>query len=184
MFTLDATQKHSGSQSLHLKHSGFSTYLAAEGAPVFPAPMNTFYARVWLRVAGPLPTVHVAWLEAGLVMNDQAEIRVGMNVGKLQSNLWPGDIDIRDPAAAIKAETWQCLQLKYGPDLLEVTLDGVKSSISTTTWVAANPADGNNNTAKSGWSPTYAAFRIGWELSDGEIWFDDVALDHSPIACQ
>jgi hypothetical protein len=184
MFTLDTTQKHSGSQSLHLKHSGFSTYLAAEGAPIFPAPMNTFYARVWLRVAGPLPTGHVAWLEAGNVMNDQAEIRIGMNLGKFQSNLWPGDTDVRDPAAAIKADTWQCLQIKYGTDVLEVSLDGVKSSISTTTWVAANPADGSNNTPKTGWSPTYAAFRIGWELGDGEIWFDDVALDHSPIACQ
>jgi hypothetical protein len=184
MFALDTTQKHSGTQSLHLKHSGFSTYLAAEGSPIFPAPMNTFYARVWLRVAGPLPTGHVAWLEAGNVMNDQAEIRVGMNLGKFQSNLWPGDTDVRDPAAAIKADTWQCLQIKYGTDVLEVTLDGVKSSISTTTWVAANPADGSNNTPKTGWSPTYAAFRIGWELGDGEIWFDDVALDHAPIACQ
>lgn len=184
MFTLDTAQKHSGTQSLHLKHSGFSTYLAAEGAPIFPAPMNTFYARVWLRVAGPLPTGHVAWLEAGNVMNDQAEIRIGMNLGKFQSNLWPGDTDVRDPAAAIKADTWQCLQIKYGTDVLEVSLDGVKSSISTTTWVAANPADGSNNTPKTGWSPTYAAFRIGWELGEGEIWFDDVALDHSPIACQ
>ena len=184
MFTLDVTQKHSGAQSLHLKHSGFSTYLAAEGAPIFPAPMNTFYARVWLRVTGPLPTGHVAWLEAGNVMNDQAEIRVGMNISKFQSNLWPGDTDVRDPAAAIKADTWHCLQLKYGTYLLEVSLDGVKSSISTTTWVAANPADGSNNTPKTGWSPTYAAFRIGWELGDGEIWFDDVALDHAPIACQ
>jgi hypothetical protein len=184
MFTLDTTQKHSGTQSLHLKHSGFSTYLAAEGAPIFPAPMNTFYARVWLRVAGPLPTGHVAWLEAGDVMNDQAEIRIGMNLGKFQSNLWPGDTDVRDPAAAIKADTWQCLQIKYGTDVLEVSLDGVKSSISTTTWVAANPADGSNNTPKTGWSPTYAAFRIGWELGEGEIWFDDVALDHAPIACQ
>lgn len=184
MFTLDTTQKHGGAQSLHLKHSGFSSYLAFEGASVFPAPSNTFYARVWLRVAGPLPTGHVAWLEAGNVMNDQAEIRIGMNIGKFQSNLWPGDTDVRDPAAAIKTETWQCLQVKYGTDVLEVTLDGVKSSISTTTWVAANPADGSNNTPKTGWSPTYAAFRIGWELGDGEIWFDDVALGHAPIACQ
>jgi hypothetical protein len=184
LFTLDATQKHSGTQSLHLKHSGFSTYLAAEGAPLFPAPMNTFYARLWLRVAGPLPTGHVAWLEAGNVMNDQAEIRIGMNIGKFQSNLWPGDTDVRDPAAAIKADTWQCLQVKYAPDLLEVTLAGVKSSISTSTWVAANPADGSNNTPKTAWSPTYAAFRIGWELGEGEIWFDDVVLDHSSIACE
>ena len=40
-----------------------------------------------------------------------------------------------------------------------------------------------NTTPKANWSPTYAAFRIGWELGPGEIWYDDVALDHVPVPC-
>ena len=184
MFSLDATQKHGGSQSLHLKHMGFSSMLAFEGSPIFPAPNNTFYARLWLRVTGPLPQGHVVWFEAGDVTNDTHEVRVGMNIGKFQSNLYyQGEVDIRDPAAKIMAATWQCVQVKYGPDVLDVSLDGVHSSISTTTWVAADQANGSTTVAKTNWAPTYASFRIGWELGDGEIWFDDVALSHSPIAC-
>jgi hypothetical protein len=184
MFSLDTTQKHGGSQSLHLKHMGFSSMLAYEGSAIFPAPNNTFYARLWLRVTGPLPQGHVVWFEAGAVMNDAHEVRVGMNIGKFQSNLYyQGEVDIRDPAAKIMAATWQCVQVKYGPDVLEVSLDGVKSSISTTTWVAADQANGSTTVAKTNWAPPYASFRIGWELGDGEIWFDDVALSHSPIPC-
>ena len=183
-FSLDATQKHGGSKSLHLKHQGFSSMLAFEGSAIFPAPNNTFYARLWLRVTGPLPQGHVVWFEAGNVMNDAHEVRVGMNIGKFQSNLYyQGEVDIRDPEAKIMAATWQCVQVKYGPDVLDVSLDGAHSSISTTTWVAADPANGSTAVAKSNWAPTYASFRIGWELGDGEIWFDDVALSHSPIPC-
>ena len=183
-FELDSTQKHGGSKSLHLKHTGFSSMLAFEGAPIFPAPSNTFYARLWLRVTGPLPQGHVVWFEAGETANDTHEVRVGMNIGKFQSNLYKnGEVDIRDPDAKIMAATWQCVQVKYGPDVLDVSLDGVHSSISTTTWVAGNPADGSTTTPKTNWAPAYASFRIGWELGDGEIWFDDVALSHSPIPC-
>jgi hypothetical protein len=187
MFDLDTTQKHGGRQSLHLKHSGFSSMLAAEGAPVFPAPNNTFYGRLWLRVApadgGGLPQGHVVWFETGDVTNDTHEVRVGMNLGKFQSNLYyQGEVDLRDPDAKVLTNTWQCVQFKYGNDVLEVMLDNVRSAISTTNWVAADSANGNT-TAKSNWSPTYAAFRLGWELGSGEIWYDDVALDDAPVAC-
>ncbi len=184
MFDLDKTQKHGGTQSLHVKHNGFSSLMAIESAPLFPAPNNTFYGRLWLRVAGPLPSGHVVWFEAGDVMNDQHEVRVGMNIGKFQSNLWyQGEVDIRDPDAKITADQWHCVAFAFGPDLLDVSLDGTKSSISTKNWVAADQANGNTQ-AKSAWSPTYAAFRLGWELGGGEIWFDDVALGHSPLTCE
>jgi len=183
-FDLDTTQKHGGAKSLHLKHTGFSSMLTREGEPIFPAPNNTFYARLWLRVAGPLPQGHVVWVEVGDTTNDTNEVRVGMNIGKFQSNLYhQGEVDIRDPSAKLMPGTWHCLQLKYGPDLLDVSLDGTHSSISTSTWVAADPANGSTTVAKTNWAPTYAAFRIGWELGDGEIWFDDVALGHAPIPC-
>jgi hypothetical protein len=184
-FSLDTSQKHGGKQSLHLNHTGFSTMLAAEGAPIFPAPSNTYYARVWIRVAsqmGGLPTGHVIWIQSGDVTVDTHEVRIGANLGYFQSNLIPSDADIRDPMANMTTDAWHCLQMKYGVDTLEVSLDGVMSSISTTNWVATISANGNT-TPMTGWSPTYAAFRIGWELGNGEVWYDDVALDHVPIAC-
>lgn len=185
-FSLDTSQKHGGKQSLHLVHMNFSTMLAAEGAPIFPAPNNTYYARVWIRVAsqmGGLPTGHVIWIQSGDVTVDTHEVRIGANLGYFQSNLIPSDTDIRDPMANMTTDAWHCLQMKYGVDTFEVSLDGVMSSISTTDWVAAISANGSNSTPKTGWSPTYAAFRIGWELGNGEVWYDDVALDHVPIAC-
>ena len=187
VFELDSSQKHGGAKSLHLKHTGFSSMQAVEGGPVFPAPNNTYYARVGIRVAsdmgtGKLPTGHVIWVETGDVTNDTHEVRVGANLGYFQSNLVPSDTDIRDPAAAMTTDAWHCIQFQYGNDLLDVKLDGVHSSISTTNWVAADSANGST-TPRSNWSPTYAAFRIGWELGSGEVWYDDVALDHVPVAC-
>lgn len=91
-----------------------------------------------------------------------------MNLGYVQSNLWPGDTDLRDPNAALKSETWQCLEFKMGNDDIEVWLDDARlDAISTKTWVAGNPADGGLNRPNSGWSPTYEAFRLGFELNAG-----------------
>lgn len=185
VFDLDTNQHHGGKQSLHLKQSGFSSMLAAEGAPIFPAPNNSYYGRVWIRVAsdmGGLTKAHVIWVETGDVINDMHEVRVGANLGYFQSNLVPSDTDIRDPQALMTMDTWHCIQFHYGNDLLEVTLDSVRSSISTTNWAATDSVNGNT-TPKSNWSPTYAAFRIGWELGSGEVWYDDVALDQVPVPC-
>ena len=194
-FKVDSSRKHGGQQSLRVQpNDGYSTLLALEGAPVFPAPNNTFYGRVWFF----LPTAsfqavkpgtggpHVIWLEAGVKDNDKAEIRLGMNLGYLQSNLWPGDTDLRDAKAVLKAETWHCLEFKYGTDDLEVWLDDTKSTaISTKNWMMVNNSDGGLGSPKSGWSPTYESFRLGWELNAGknEIFYDDLALGYSRIGC-
>ncbi len=185
-FAIDSAQKHGGASALHVTSSGFSVLLAAEGAPIFPAPDNTFYGRVWLYVPGPLPeSAHVVWIEAGDVDNDQHEVRIGMNLGALQVNLYQnGEVDLRAPGAPLLAETWHCVEFKMGNDELELWLDGARiDDLSTTDWVASDSANGNTQ-AKSGWSPTYAALRIGWELSGAEIFYDDVALDHVRIGCE
>ncbi|HEV8248309.1 MAG TPA: hypothetical protein VGP93_21180 [Polyangiaceae bacterium] len=184
-YTLDGAHVHGESQALHVTQSGFSTLLAAEGAPIFPAPGNTFYGRVWLYVPGPLPSNHVIWIEGGDVMNDQHEVRIGMNLGYFQVNLFEmgSEVDIRAPSAALMADTWHCVEFKMGNDDLEIWLDSARiDELSTTNWVASDSANGNT-TPKSNWSPTYAALRIGWELQTGQIFFDDVALDHARIGC-
>jgi len=187
-FTLDASKKHGGNQSLHVAPSnGFSTLLAIEGAPLFPAPSNTFFGRVWLLVPTLPPTAHVIWLEAGDVTNDTHEVRIGMNSGFLQTNLYfNGEVDLRDPAATMTANTWMCVEFKMGPDELVVWLNGTQSTgVSTTNWArVGNGANGGGNPV-TGWSPTYAAFRLGWELNaSSDIWYDDVALGYSKIGCQ
>ena len=183
---LDNSRAHGGSQSLHVAVSGFSTFLAFEGATVFPAPSNTFYARVWLYVPTLPEGAHVVWMEAGDVDNDVHEVRIGMNRSAFQINLWQnGEVDMIAPNSGLMGATWQCVEMKFGNDELVVWLNGTRvDDLSTTNWVPAVPANGSNQTPKTNWSPTYEAFRIGWELSGGtDIWYDDVALGHQPLGC-
>lgn len=188
MFSLDKSQKHGGTQSLHVvPNSGYSTLLAIEDSSIFPAPNNTFYGRVWLRVPTLPANAHVIWIEAGDVTNDTHEVRVGMNLGYLQTNLYfNGEVDLRDPSATLMAATWECIEFKMGNDDLEVWLNGTKAAgVSTTDWSKVGDGANGGGQPRSNWSPTYKAFRIGWELNAGaEIWFDDVALSYSPIGCQ
>lgn len=179
-YEVSSTQHHGGQYALHVAHSGFSTMLRLQGAPVFPVPNERFYSRVWFYVDGPLPGNHVIWLEAGTVANDVAETRVGMNAGQMDVNHWPGDEDLRDPDAPVTSGTWHCLEVMVDgmADRLEVRLDGTeRPHLSTTDWVASEPANGNTNPL-SDWSPPYDALRIGWELGSGDIWFDDLGVSH------
>ena len=187
MLTIDTSRKHSGNSSLRVQcNNAYSTLLANEGAPIFPAPNNTYFGRVWFYVPAPLPTDHVIWLESGVAANDQHEVRIGMHLGYGQINLWQnGEVDIREPTAPMRPDAWILLEFRMGPDVLEIWIDGTRvDGFSTTNWVAANQANGNQ-TPRSNWSPTHAAFRLGWELNGNtrEIWYDDVALGHARIGC-
>jgi hypothetical protein len=187
MLTIDTSRKHSGNSSLRVQcNNAYSTLLAKEGAPIFPAPNNTYFGRVWFYVPTPLPTDHVIWLESGVTANDQHEVRIGMHLGYGQINLWQnGEVDIREPTAPMRPDAWICLEFRMGPDVLEIWMDGARvDGLSTTNWVAANQANGNQ-TPRTNWSPTHAAFRLGWELNGNtrEIWYDDVALGHARIGC-
>ncbi len=187
-FALDKTQKHGGSQSLHVTpNSGYSTLLAIEDSSIFPAPNNTFFGRVWLRVPTLPSSAHVIWIEAGDTTNDTHEVRIGMNLGYLQTNLYfNGEVDLRDPAATMMAATWECIEFKMGNDELIVWLNGTQSmDVSTTNWAAVGNGANGGGAPRTNWSPTYKSFRLGWELNAGtEIWFDDVALSYSRIGCQ
>ena len=197
-FELSTAQKHGGLQSLHPKrNNGYSTLLAIEGAPIFPAPNNTFYGRVWLRVSGSgstgkLSTQHLIWMEAGDVTNDTHEVRIGANLGYFQVNLFHnGEVDLRAPDAALTVDAWHCVEFEMGTDDLEIWLDGLHiDALSTKNWVEVGQGNGGVQASSpmSNWSPTYAAFRLGWELSsgddNGDIFYDDVALGHERLGCQ
>ncbi|HEX6274588.1 MAG TPA: hypothetical protein VFZ53_16205 [Polyangiaceae bacterium] len=187
MLAIDTNRKHTGNSSLRVSaNNAYSTLLAKEGAPIFPAPNNQYFGRVWFYVPAPLPADHVIWLESGVVQNDQHEVRIGMHLGYGQINLWQnGEVDIREPSAPMRPDAWICLEFRMANDVLEVWMDGNRvDGLSTTNWVAANQQNGNQ-TPKSNWSPMHAAFRLGWELNAGtrEIWYDDVALGHARIGC-
>ena len=112
----------------------------------------------------------MVWIEAGDVDNDQHEVRIGMNAGALQVNLWQnGEVDLRAPSAPLMAETWHCVEFKMGNDELELWLDGVRIDDLSTSRLGGGEPQNGNTAPKSDWSPTYEALRIGWELGGAQI---------------
>ena len=59
---------------------------------------------------------------------------------------------------------------------------GEETALSTTNYTAGPGAQGNGN-AVADFIPPLEAFRIGWELQNGTVWFDDVALANARIGC-
>ena len=105
-------------------------------------------------------------------------MRLGHNVGQLQSNHFlNGEQDIRDQGRSLVADTWYCLEFYMGndPDELQVFLDGQDTALSTTNYTAGAGAQGNTNPIAD-FIPPLEAFRIGWELQNGTVFFDDVAV--------
>ncbi len=148
--------------------------------------VNEVYGRVFLRLAQTPNTNHFVWVEVGTTVNDGTEMRLGHNVGRLQSNQWVNgtERDIRDRNRSLVANTWYCLEffMSDNPDELRVWLDNEETALSTTNYTAGPNGDGNTNPVAD-FIPPLQAFRIGWELQNGTIWFDDVALADAQIGC-
>jgi polysaccharide lyase-like protein len=146
---------------------------------------NEVFGRVFLRLAATPSAAHFIWVEVGTAQNDQHEMRLGHNVGQLQSNHFlNGEQDIRDQSRALVANQFYCLefQMDNNPEQLRVWLDGEETALSTTNYTAGPGAQGNGN-AVADFIPPLEAFRIGWELQNGTVWFDDVALANARIGC-
>jgi Cip1-like, core domain len=169
--SIDGSQAHGGSKSLHVNGSGgFHTMAMVKGAPVFPLPAGVLFARAYMK--GPMTSAggnHVIWIEAGSVANDVSETRFGANGGQLEINKWPGDTEQRAPSAVLTGD-WQCVELMYDNAAGEVRA-----------WLDGTELTGLHLTS---WAPGYDAIRFGWELNGGSIWFDDVVLGYARIGCQ
>jgi hypothetical protein len=146
---------------------------------------NEVFGRVFLRLAATPSAAHYVWLEVGTSANDGHEMRLGHNVGHLQSNHFlNGEQDIRDQGRALVANQWYCLEffMDNAPEQLRVWLDGEETALSTTNYTAGAGAEGNTNPVAD-FIPPLEAFRIGWELQNGTVWFDKVALGSQRIGC-
>jgi hypothetical protein len=185
---IDGAQKHAGAKSLHVVPNGnFHTMAMAKGAPLFPLPAGALFGRVYVRLAKAMSTAHVIWIEAGSIMNDTAETRIGANLGELDVNRMPGDADQRAPGVTLAAGQWTCLEFMFDNmiDEARVWLNSTEiPALHVTNWVTT-PADSSGGPLTN-WAPDYQAIRFGWELNSmtgEEIWFDDVALGYTRIGC-
>lgn len=186
-FTIDTSQGANGSSSsLRIdSNNAFHTMLQF-ALPQAVRDANEVFGRVFLRLAATPSAAHFIWLEVGNTTNDQHEMRLGHNVGQLQSNHFlNGEQDIRDQGRQLVGGTWYCLefQMANNPDELRVWLDGTETALSTTNYTAGAGAQGNTNPVAD-FIPPLEAFRIGWELQNGTVFFDDVALANARIGCQ
>lgn len=187
-FTLDtAVGANGSSSSIRIDaNNAFHTMLQF-ALPQAVRTANEVYGRVYLRLAeNPSPS-HYVWVEVGTSANDGQEMRLGHNVSRLQSNVWQNgsERDIRDRNRALVANTWYCLEffMDNSPEQLRVWLDGEETALSTSNYTAGANGDGNT-TPVTDFIPELQAFRIGWELQNGTVWFDDVALADAPVGCE
>jgi hypothetical protein len=171
--TIDGTMGHNSTQSLHVHpNNGFHTMAMVKGAPVFPLPAGVLYGRAYVRLGGTLTNNHVVWIEAGSILNDVNETRIGANLGLLDVNLWPGDADHRATGVTLVPGSWDCVEFMFDNTARE-----------TRVWLNSTELPDLHVT---NWSvPSYDAVRFGWELNAGtsDIWYDDVALGYTRIGC-
>ena len=185
-FTIDtAVGANGSSSSIRIdSNNAFHTMLQF-ALPQAVRDANEVFGRVFLRLAATPNAAHFIWVEVGTAQNDQHEMRLGHNVGQLQSNHFlNGEQDIRDQGRQLVANQFYCLefQMDNNPEQLRVWLDGEETALSTTNYTAGPGAQGNGN-AVADFIPPLEAFRIGWELQNGTVWFDDVALANARIGC-
>jgi hypothetical protein len=185
-FTIDTAVGANGSSSSIRVDSNNTFHTMLQFAlPQAVRDADEVFGRVFLRLAATPNAAHFIWVEVGNTTNDQHEMRLGHNVGQLQSNHFlNGEQDIRDQGRALVADQFYCLefQMANNPDELRVWLDGEETALSTTNYTAGAGAQGNTNPIAD-FIPPLEAFRIGWELQNGTVWFDDVALADARIGC-
>lgn len=185
-FTVDTALGANGSSSSMRidSNNAFHTMLQV-AMPQAVRDAGEVFGRVFLRLAATPSQAHFIWVEVGTAGNDQHEMRLGHNVGQLQSNHFlNGEQDIRDQSRQLVADQWYCLEffMADNPDSLRVWLDGEETALSTDDYTAGEGAQGNTNPLAD-FIPPLEALRIGWELQNGSVWFDDVALASSQIGC-
>jgi len=215
--TVDDTQKHSGSKAVKLSTQAASStktaFLKLTGAPVFPAPMNTFYGRMMFYLqAGPTASVHWTFVQAGGVVPDQtpsyhAVYRYGgqmpvMNGATFAGSQLMANYDTPDsyggtgPASdcyqqsnAVVAPmgTWSCVEWKFDGmnDALQLWLDGKAVDELT---IMGHSMGCVNQSADYTWSaPAFADLELGWESYQQDdartIWIDDVAIGTQRLNC-
>jgi len=187
--SIDGTQAHSGSKSVYVNGTGQDTYrsvLFTTTAP-FPAPANSFYARVFLRSKNPMGTGHSTYFGAGSADN-QRMLRIGFQQSMLETNLILSTNEYgllsgpwTQPAQGVQlpAGEWHCLEAFFDGAQHEVRVwfdDTEVQALHTTDW-NANLTD---------WSPQYARAWFGFETYHGEqdeLWYDDVAIGTQRIGC-
>ena len=173
-------------ERLHVSASGFSVLLAAEGAPILPAPNNTFYGRVWLYV----PRDAARKCARGLDRGRRRRQRPARGAHRHERRGIAGQ-----PVARRRGRSARAERAAHGRDL---ALCRVQDGQRRARALARRPPHRRSIHQRLGGGRfterqhraeerlvtdlRSAAHRLGAQR--GRIFYDDVALDHARIGCE
>ncbi|MFF5407759.1 cellulose-binding domain-containing protein [Streptomyces misionensis] len=191
--TVDTSVAHSGGKSIRVDGKAGYCNHAFVATTADLSSVGPLYIRMWVRHTTALPTGHVAFVSMPDSSQGGKALRIGGQNGALQ---WNREIDdatlpAQSPAGVAQSRplptgSWQCLRFMINTSNgnLDTWLgdqqvpglhqDGVPTADIDQQWLSRTTA------------PRPTGLRLGWESyggGDDTLWFDDVAVGSSPIAC-
>ncbi|MFF6998265.1 cellulose binding domain-containing protein [Streptomyces sp. NPDC008313] len=192
--TVDSSVVHAGSRSLRVDGAaGYCNHAFAATAEDVSAVGPVVYGRLWVRHTTALPAAHVTMVTMADARDGGRELRIGGQNAALQWNRQSDDATLpaQSPAgvalsAPLPTGRWVCLRF---------AIDTTRQSMDT--WmddrqIAGLHVDGTpTQDVDSQWlsrttAPRPTTLRLGWEsygTGDDTLWYDDIALGSSPLAC-
>jgi hypothetical protein len=198
---IDATQAHSGTNSLRIVGGDSCGYYAVNTAAFTSnAALGTqMYARMWARFSAAPPSSHNGFLSmntTSMTSHQPDLLRLGFQNDVIEWN-WYGtdstlpDTDMAGAAQSVApmANTWVCLEFHIDSSTgnIEFWYNGASTTTPGLSWngtAAAYQTGWTGGGWKSGIAPT--SLGLGWGSFNGVMmttWFDDVALGTSRIGC-
>jgi hypothetical protein len=192
--SVDTTVAHSGTRSVRVDgRAGYCNHVFVASTADLSSVGPVVYARMWVRHTTALPTAHVTFVSMPDSSQSGRALRVGGQNGALQWNRETDDATLPEQSPAgvalstpLPTGAWLCL--RFGIDTTAPSMstwlddqevaglhvDGVPTQDIDRQWLSRTTP------------PRPTGLRLGWESygsGDDTLWFDDVALGSSPIAC-
>lgn len=151
------------------------------------------YGRMWIRHTTALPQTHVTMITMADANDGGKDLRIGGQNGALQWNRESDDATLPEQSpngvamsTPLPVNRWVCLRYEIDTtkQSMRTFLDDQEVPGLRVDGVPTQDVDGQ--WLRRGTAPRPTTLRLGWEsyAADADtIWYDDVALGSSPIAC-
>ncbi|MEP7050105.1 MAG: hydrolase [Pseudomonadota bacterium] len=191
--TIDASQHHSGAQSLKVAGTAsFCDYAMVGNSAAFKAVGSVVYGRYFVRFETALPAGHTAFMIFPDAMTGHA-LRMGGQNSALQWNRQADDATLpaQSPAGVALSKappvaTWMCLEfmIDQAQGLISTWVD---DTLVTGLVADATPTADVDMQWGAAYKPALTGVNIGWQnygAGPMNLWFDDFALSSTRIHCQ
>ncbi|ROP35429.1 MULTISPECIES: cellulose-binding domain-containing protein [Saccharothrix] len=189
--SIDNSVARSGSKSVRVNGAaGYCNHIFF-GTPL--SGSSVVHGRYYVRHTTALPMSHVTFMAMKDTADGGKDLRMGGQNAALQWNRESDDATLpeQSPVGVSKSKPlptgqWNCVQFTVDPaGKLSTSLNGAVVEGLVADGVSTPDVDGQW-LRKTNWRPAVTDLRLGWE-SYGEgsntLWYDDVAIGSSPIAC-